>query len=507
MDLDRPLDLAGRLERDAEAAERGRGPLAVVDPLGDRERLGGGGDGLLPAAERGERLGAVPQRVALALGVAQRPRERESLLDVGEPLLRPREEHERVPAGRSRRPDAEQLAGVAEQPGHPLERVRRLADASAEERRHRAPVQDPRGAARVTVRLEQLQRRLRPQLRSLEIAEVQVHDRAHRVRLGPATGILAGGREGQLHQPPRGLVVLRAALEHGEPPQQVGSLRVRRGRREGIAQVALGPIEIARPGQRLGPDREQPGSCPGRRLEPERRVGEAPALLVGEPRERQLGRPGVAFEGPRDVAGRDQVVRDLGRLGALRLERARQGALQAHPTSGLEAGRDHLRDGVVRRDPSLLPEPHEPRPREQVERREDLRRPAVEGRGEGPCRRLPAERRERVEHVQLPAIEPGQPRRRTAPLRRTGGVPSLLRRDRPRRAAPARCVGADQPPVLEEPDGLDGDERGRRGLGGDRGRDPRVAGRPLERVLRQRSELDRSRPARLPEIAEERGRG
>ena len=58
--LQRGRMLAGALFGESDGAPRRRRPAAVTDPGGDGQRLGPGGQSELGAAERSQRLTAVP---------------------------------------------------------------------------------------------------------------------------------------------------------------------------------------------------------------------------------------------------------------------------------------------------------------------------------------------------------------------------------------------------------------------------------------------------------------
>lgn len=155
--------------------------------------------------------------------MTERPLQRERYLGVVEALAGPGQEHQGVPSGGSRGTHPQQLARIFEEPRHPVEEVHGLPDPPLHEGRHRAAVDDPGGAGRVSQRLEELERLVRVLPRELPPAQVHVHDAPHRERLGTGRGVVARLRERKLHEIGGATVVVRTSLQHRHPGQQAGA--------------------------------------------------------------------------------------------------------------------------------------------------------------------------------------------------------------------------------------------------------------------------------------------
>ena len=87
----------------------------MADALRDRERVPSGGQPFVDAPGVGQRLGAVPERVGLALRMTQGSGEIEGGLGEFESGQWHTAEDQPVAGGRPRRDDAQQIAGILEQ--------------------------------------------------------------------------------------------------------------------------------------------------------------------------------------------------------------------------------------------------------------------------------------------------------------------------------------------------------------------------------------------------------
>ena len=264
------------------------------------------------------------------------------------------------------------------------------------------------------------------------------------------------------------------------------SRRERAGPRVGQRGVQVGdaPGGVAVRGPRLGPRVEQGGAHrrSGSSASPASAsaAGLAGGVLGPAPGPRPARRPPRRRRRSPGVA---VVAGDLGRVGALGLQRGGQQPVQPAALARRQAGGDGLPDQVVRRRPALLAEPQQAGPGQLGERVE--RRPRVQAGGRGHVRAVAS----RASSATSPSSCARAPVSRSARRRTARRCPS-----RPSSAASATAVRVARAPPAVRPGGrgaaggqlaqhLGDRERGavgRRAQHAERGAQRGVGGQPVD---------------------------